>query len=112
MAGFSVATVGMFVVAPTIPKSTSVPENGLPRTTVLVVAYQFVRIVRFVEYGSAAGADTRSRRQIAVFWLPLIVMNALPVIDAVQSGIAQSILFAIAVLGEWLSIYLTTRHDS
>ena len=112
MVGFGLATVGVFVVALTIPTAWDDADGGLPGPAVLVCAYLFVRVVHLVVYGAAARGDAGLRRQIAISWLPLIVMGALLVLGTALGGQAQTILFAVAVLGEWLSIYLTSRRGS
>ena len=58
-------------------------------------------------YSIAAQGDTGLRRQIATSWLPLVVKEILLLHLAAIGGEVQAILFAVAVLGGWLSIYLT-----
>ncbi|MEU2612597.1 low temperature requirement protein A [Micromonospora sp. NPDC007271] len=112
MAGFGLATVGVFVVAMTVPEAWSDADGGLYGPAVLVSAYLFVRVVHLVAYSIAAQGDVGLRRQIAISWLPLIVMGVLLLLGAAMGGELRTILFAVAVLGEWLSIYLTSRSGS
>lgn len=112
MIGFGLATVGVFVVALAVPDAWEHADGGLPGSAVLVCAYLLVRVIHLVVYGAAAQGDSGLRRQIAISWLPLVVMGGLLVLGTVLGGQAQTVLFAVAVLGEWLSIYLTSRRGS
>lgn len=110
--GFGLATIGVFVVAITIPQAWDSVDDGLPGPVVLVCAYLVVRVIHLVVYTVAAQGDAGLRRQIAISWLPLVGMGVLLAIGAVMGGQAQTILFAVAVLGEWLSIYVTSRRGN
>ncbi|CEI31240.1 Low temperature requirement A [Propionibacterium freudenreichii] len=110
--GFGLALVGVFVIALAIPSAWDSAGEGLPGPVVLVSAYLFVRLVHLVVYTIAARDDAGLRRQIAISRLPLLVQAVLLVIGVVVGGQAQTALFAIAMLGEWLSVYLTSRHGS
>ncbi|MCI0142583.1 low temperature requirement protein A [Arthrobacter bambusae] len=68
MVGFGLATVGVFVVALSIPTAWEHADSGLPGPAVLVCAYLFVRVV----YTIAAQGDQGLRRQIAISWLPRV----------------------------------------
>ncbi len=63
-------------------------------------------------YVVAAGDDVELRHQVAISWLPLAASAVLLIIGAIVGGAAQTVLFAVALVGEWLSIYLTSRHGA
>jgi low temperature requirement protein LtrA len=112
LVAFGLGTLGVFIVALTVPEAWTDTPGGLPGPLVLVSAYLFVRVVHLVTYSIAARGDTGLIRQIAISWPPLIATGVLLVVGAVIGGGAQTVLFAVAVLGEWLSIYLTSRSGN
>jgi low temperature requirement protein LtrA len=79
---------------------------------VVVVAYLVVRVIHLSMYVVAAGDDVELRHQVAISWLPLLASAVLLVVGALVGGAAQTALFAVALAGEWLSVYLTSRHGS
>ncbi|MEV8631269.1 low temperature requirement protein A [Streptosporangium sp. NPDC051023] len=105
-AGMVVAMAAMFVLALAIPDAWSGGSGSL----VLVVAYLLVRWVHLAIYAVAAQGDPGLRRQVAVTWLPLAASAALLMSGALLGGWAQSVLFAVALVVDWVGVYLTTRH--
>lgn len=109
---FGLALVGVFVIALAIPSAWDSSGEGLPGPTVLVCAYLFVRVLHLGIYTIVAQDDAGLRRQVAITRLPLLVQAVLLVIGVMVGGQVQTALFAIAMLGEWLSVYLTSRRGS
>lgn len=105
-AGMVVAMAAMFVVALTIPEAWADGNGPL----VLVGAYLLVRLVHLTVYAVAAAGDAGLRRQIAITWLPMLAGAALLVSGALLGGGTQVLLFAVALLVDWVGIYLTARH--
>lgn len=105
-AGMIVAMAAMFVLALAIPDAWS----GGPGSLVLVVAYLLVRWVHLAIYAVAARDDPGLRRQVAVTWAPLAVSAVLLVSGALLGDRAQTVLFALALVVDWVGIYVTTRH--
>jgi low temperature requirement protein LtrA len=109
-AGMVVAMAAMFVVGLTIPEAWHDAPGGLSGPVVLVCAYLLVRWVHLTVYAVAATGDAGLRHQITITWLPLLVSAALLVGGALLGGWAQVLLFALALLVDWVGIYLTARH--
>ncbi|WP_214317595.1 low temperature requirement protein A [Nonomuraea sediminis] len=109
-AGMVVAMAAMFVVALTIPEAWADGQGDLTGPLVLVVAYLLVRLVHLTIYAVAAAGDAGLRRQIAITWLPMMAGAALLVSGALLGSGTQVLLFAIALLVDWVGIYLTARH--
>jgi low temperature requirement protein LtrA len=109
-AGMIVAMAAMFVVGMAIPEAWHDAPGGLSGPLVLVCTYLLVRWVHLTVYAVAAIGDAGLRHQIAITWLPLLVGAALLVGGALLGGWAQVLLFALALLVDWVGIYLTARH--
>jgi low temperature requirement protein LtrA len=109
-AGMVVAMAAMFVVGLAIPEAWHDAPGGLSGPVVLVGAYLLVRWVHLTVYAMAATGDAGLRHQIAITWLPLLVGAVLLVGGALLGGWAQVLLFALALLVDWVGIYLTARH--
>ena len=63
-------------------------------------------------YGVAATGDRGLRRQLAITWGPLLAGAALLIAGALVGGWAQTLLFAAALLVDWVGVYLTSRRGS
>ena len=109
-AGMVVAMAAMFVVGLAIPEAWHDAPGGLSGPVVLVCAYLLVRWVHLTVYAMAATGDAGLRHQIAITWLPLLVGAVLLVGGALLGGWAQVLLFGLALLVDWVGIYLTARH--
>jgi low temperature requirement protein LtrA len=109
-AGMVVAMAAMFVVALTIPEAWHDRPGGLNGPLVLVCAYLLVRWVHLAVYAAAATGDAGLRHQIAITWLPMSVSAALLVSGALLGGWTQLLLFAVALVVDWVGIYLTARN--
>jgi low temperature requirement protein LtrA len=111
-AAMAVAMAGMFVVALTIPEAWDDAPGGLNGPLVLVGAFLLVRFLHLTVYAVAATGDPGLRRQVAISWLPTLAGGALLVTGALVGGSAQTLLFAGALLVDWVPIYLTSRHGN
>jgi low temperature requirement protein LtrA len=111
-AAMAVAMAGMFVVALTIPEAWDDAPGGLNGPLVLVGAFLLVRLLHLTVYAVAAAGDPGLRRQVAISWLPTLAGGALLVTGALVGGSAQTLLFAGALLVDWVPIYLTSRHGN
>jgi low temperature requirement protein LtrA len=107
-----VAMMAMFVVALTVPEAWTDAPGGLDGPLVFVVAYLLVRCVHLAVYAVAAAGDSALRHQVTITWLPLSAGAALLVVGALVGGVAQTLLFAAALLVDWVGIYLTARRGS
>jgi len=110
--GMAVAMAAIFVVALTIPEAWQDAPGGLDGPLVLVGAYLLVRCVHLTLYGVAAAGDRGLRRQLAITWGPLLAGAALLIAGALVGGWAQTLLFAAALLVDWVGVYLTSRRGS
>jgi len=108
----AVAMAAVFVVALTIPEAWQDAPGGLDGPLVLVGAYLLVRCVHLTLYGVAATGDRGLRRQLAITWGPLLAGAALLIAGALVGGWAQTLLFAAALLVDWVGVYLTSRRGS
>ena len=111
-AAMAVAMAAMFVVALTIPEAWDDAPGGLNGPLVLVGAFLLVRFLHLTVYAVAAAGDPGLRRQVAISWLPTLAGGALLVTGALVGGSAQTLLFAGALLIDWVPIYLTSRHGN
>ena len=88
-------------------------KGGLAYSLVeLVGAYLLVRCVHLTLYAVAASGDRDLRRQLAITWGPLLASAALLVPGALLGGGAQTLLFAAALLVDWVGVYLTSRQGN
>ncbi len=111
-AGMVVAMATMFVIALTIPEAWRDAPGGLNGPLVLVCAYLLVRCVHLTVYAAVAIGDPGLRHQVAITWLPTIAGAAFLVAGALLGGWKQTLLFAVALLVEWVGAYLTSRHGN
>jgi low temperature requirement protein LtrA len=111
-AGMAVAMAAIFVVALTVPEAWQDAPGGLDGPLVLVGAYLLVRCVHLTLYAVAATGDQGLRHQLAISWGPLLASAALLVPGVLVGGWAQTLLFAGALLVDWVGIFLTSRQGS
>lgn len=111
-AGMIVAMAAVFVVALTVPEAWGDAPGGLNGPLVFVGAYLVVRCVHLSVYAVAATNDPGLRRQVAITWLPTLAGAAVLLWAALLGGGRQTLLFAAALLVEWVGIYLTSRNGS
>jgi low temperature requirement protein LtrA len=108
----AVAIAAIFVVALTVPEAWQDACGGLNGPLVPVGAYLLVRCVHLILYGVAAAGDRGLRRQLAITWVPLLAGAALLIAGALVGGWAQTLLFAGALLVDWVGVYLTSRQGN
>jgi low temperature requirement protein LtrA len=77
-----------------------------------VGAFLLVRFLHLTVYAVAATGDPGLRRQVAISWLPTLAGGALLVLGVLVGGWTQTLLFASALLVDWVPIYLTSRHGN
>jgi low temperature requirement protein LtrA len=105
-AGSMVAMAGMFVVALTIPQAWHYEPGGLYGPIAVVCAYAVVRTIHLVLAGLAAAEDTAMRREIYRVYMPVVAALGLLLVGAFVGEVAQTALFAVAVLIDWGGTYL------
>jgi low temperature requirement protein LtrA len=111
-AGMAVAMAAIFVVALTIPEAWQDAPGGLNGPLVLVGAYLLVRCVHLILYAVAAAGDRELRHQLAITWGPLLASAALLVAGVLVGGRTQTLLFAAALLVDWVGVWLTSRQGN
>jgi low temperature requirement protein LtrA len=111
-AGMAVAMAAIFVVALTIPEAWQDAPGGLNGPLVLVGAYLLVRCVHLILYAVAAAGDRELRHQLAITWGPLLASAALLVAGVLVGGWTQTLLFAAALLVDWVGVWLTSRQGN
>lgn len=108
--GMAVAMAAIFVVDLTIPEAWQDAPGGLNGPLVLVGAYLLVRCVHLTLYAVAASGDPGLRRQLAITWGPLLASAALLIPGVLLGGWAQTLLFAGALLVDWIGVWVTSRQ--
>jgi low temperature requirement protein LtrA len=111
-AGMAVAMAAIFVVDLTIPEAWQDAPGGLDGPLVLVGAYLLVRGVHLSLYAVAATGDRELRHQLAITWGPLLASAALLVPGVLVGGWTQTLLFAGALLVDWVGVWLTSRQGN
>jgi low temperature requirement protein LtrA len=111
-AGMAVAMAAIFVVDLTIPEAWQDAPGGLNGPLVLVGAYLLVRCVHLTLYAVAATGDPGLRRQLTITWGPLLASAALLIPGVLLGGWTQTLLFAGALLVDWVGVYLTSRQGN
>jgi low temperature requirement protein LtrA len=109
-AGMAVAMAAIFVVDLTIPEAWHDAPGGLNGPPVLVGAYLMVRAVHLTLYAVAAAGDRELRRQLTITSGPLLASAALLIPGVLLGGWTQTLLFAGALLVDWVGVYLTSRQ--
>jgi low temperature requirement protein LtrA len=79
---------------------------------VLVGAYLMVRCVHLTLYAVAATDDRELRRQLTMTWGPLLASAALLIPGVLLGGSTQTLLFAGALLVDWVGVWLISRHGN
>jgi low temperature requirement protein LtrA len=111
-AGMAVAMAAIFVVDLTIPEAWQDAPGGLNGPLVLVGAYLLVRCVHLLLYAVAATGDRELRHQLAITSGPLLASAALLVPGVLLGGSTQTLLFAGALLVDWVGVWLISRHGN
>jgi low temperature requirement protein LtrA len=111
-AGMAVAMAAIFVVDLTIPEAWHDAPGGLNGPLVLVGAYLLVRCVHLPLYAVAATGDRELRHQLAITSGPLLASAALLVPGVLLGGSTQTLLFAGALLVDWVGVWLISRQGN
>jgi Bacterial low temperature requirement A protein (LtrA) len=102
----------IFVVALTVPEAWQDAPGGLNGPLVLVGAYLLVRCVHLPVYAVAATDDRGLRRQLAITSGPLLASAALLIPGVLLGGSTQTLLFAAALVVDWVGVWLISRHGN
>ncbi|HYP46047.1 MAG TPA: low temperature requirement protein A [Propionibacteriaceae bacterium] len=101
-----VAMAALFVVALAIPEAWGDRGGGISAPVVLAVALTVVRLGHIAVYLVAAAGDVLLRRQLLRTAVPVCIAAALLVTGAVQGGVTQTALWALALAVDYTGIYL------
>jgi low temperature requirement protein LtrA len=101
-----VAMAAMFLVALAIPEAWGDEGGGISAPVVLAAAWGVVRLVHLAVYAVAAGSDSALRRQLLRTATPVLPAVGLLVVGAVLGGTAQTVLWALALLIDYVGIYV------
>jgi low temperature requirement protein LtrA len=105
-AGLVVAMGLVFAMALAIPTAWDEAGEGLPSALVFAVAYVLTRLVHVAVYLVAAGDDAGLRQQIGRLALAGILPTVLLVVGGLQGGATQTLLWAAALVADYLGVYL------
>jgi low temperature requirement protein LtrA len=101
-----IAAMGaLFVVALAIPEAWSDTGGGLDAPLILALALGFVRLGHLAVYAVAASGDAGLRRQLARTAVPVGVAAVLLVVGALLGGGAQTGLWALALVIDYVGVY-------
>jgi low temperature requirement protein LtrA len=100
------AMAALFVAALTIPEAFDDAPGGLSGPVVFAVCYFLVRLAHLVLFWIAAASDPGLRHQLRR-WTPSVVTGTVLLLAASQtSGVAQTLLWAAALTGDYLGTLL------
>lgn len=100
------AMAALFVAALTIPEAFDDAPGGLSGPVVFAVCYFLVRVAHLLLFWIAAASDPGLRHQLRR-WTPSVVTGTVLLLAASQtSGIAQILLWAAALVGDYLGTLL------
>jgi low temperature requirement protein LtrA len=102
-----VAMAALFLVALAIPEAWGDEGGGVSAPIVLAVALALVRTLHLGVYAVAAVGDTGLRRQLLRTAVPVGIAAVLLVVGAALGGVAQTALWALALLVDYTGIYVT-----
>ncbi len=105
-AGLVVAMGLVFAMALAIPTAWDEAGKGLPSALVFAVAYVLTRLVHVAVYLVAAGDDAGLRQQIGRLALAGILPTVLLVVGGLQGGATQTLLWAAALVADYVGVYL------
>ena len=101
------AMAALFLAALAIPEAWGDEGGGISAPVVLAVALAVVRLGHLAVYAAAAVGDAGLRRQLVRTAIPVAVACALLVLGAVLSGPAQTALWALALVVDYIGVYAT-----
>ncbi|WP_033293955.1 low temperature requirement protein A [Amycolatopsis jejuensis] len=97
----------MFLVALTVPEAFTDVPGGLDGPLLFVVCYGIVRVLHQVAYLGAARHDAELRRVLLRMLRGLVPSLALLAVAAVVGGPWQPVLWVVALLVDYLNVYLS-----
>ena len=106
-AALVVAMSALFLVALALPEAWGDEGGGISAPVVLAVAFAVVRGVHLGVYAVAAAGDTGLRRQLLRTAVPVAVAAVLLVVGALLGGVAQTALWALALVVDYTGVYLS-----
>jgi low temperature requirement protein LtrA len=101
-----VAMAALFLVAMAIPEAWGDRDGGLSAPLLLAGALAVVRLGHLAVYGVAALGDAGLRRQLHRTAVPVGAAAVMLVAGAAVGGVAQTVLWALALLVDYAGIYL------
>jgi low temperature requirement protein LtrA len=101
-----VAMAALFLVAMAIPEAWGDRDGGLSAPLLLAGALAVVRLGHLAVYGVAALGDAGLRRQLHRTAVPVGAAAVMLVAGAAVGGVAQTVLWALALLVDYVGIYL------
>ncbi len=96
----------MFLIALSLPEAWADEGGGLSAPVLLAVAFALVRGVHLAVYGVAAAGDAELRRQLLRTAVPVGLAAVLLVVGALLGGVAQTALWALALVVDYSGVYL------
>ena len=106
-AALVVAMSALFLVALALPEAWGDEGGGISAPVVLAVAFAVVRGVHLGVYAVAAVGDAGLRRQLLRTAVPVGVAAVLLVVGALLGGVAQTALWALALVVDYTGVYLS-----
>ena len=108
--GIIVATVGIFIIALSIPEAFDDRDGGLDAPIVLVVCYLLVRVIHGVLYFLAAGDDVALKRQVLITVPAALLPAGFLLFLGVAAGHPwQTWLWLAALITDAAIVYATSR---
>jgi low temperature requirement protein LtrA len=104
--GLIVAMGLVFAMGLAIPTAWDASGEGLSSALVFAVAFVLTRLVHVAVYWVAAGDDPGLRRQVARLALAGILPTILLVAGGLQGGATQTLLWAAALVADYVGVYL------
>ena len=105
-AGLIVAMGLVFAMGLAIPTAWDASGEGLSSALVFAAAYVLTRLVHVAVYWVAAGHDAGLRRQVSRLALAGVLPTVLLVSGALQGGATQTLLWAAALVADYVGVYL------
>jgi low temperature requirement protein LtrA len=104
--GLIVAMGLVFAMGLAIPTAWDASGEGLSSALVFAAAYVLTRLVHVAVYWVAAGHDAGLRRQVSRLALAGVLPTVLLVSGALQGGATQTLLWAAALVADYVGVYL------
>jgi low temperature requirement protein LtrA len=105
-AALVVAMAALFLIALAVPEAWGDEGGGVSAPVLLAVAFAVVRAVHLGVYAVAAAGDAGLLRQLLRTAVPVGAAAVLLVVGALLGGVAQTALWALALVVDYTGIYL------